>query len=284
MIKDIKVRKLTWTESWAPGLHEYSAMLSYNGEDLYGHGTDFDSKIALTKAVAEVMERKTQRENKIKSSNGMAAHSTTNKAIEAAKNELIERHVYLSGHLNDHSIKPLTSFKLSENMQIFFENIKSHNLEVIINELGTFNNLHIVQVLTSDKNGNFGLSMGLGCEQDLNKAIEKAMIESFRRAVWAKESQHTSEMSLDRFKQLGHFSHADHRELALNVEYAKAYKEYLMKRYNNQSHNYSTECNFKLADLVNENSPFKFAKVSSPELQDVYLGPHKEEFIPHCLA
>lgn len=285
MLKDTQIRQLTWTKSWAAELYEFSAMLVHEGVELYGHGSAFDKNLALNKAVAEVYERKVQKENNITRSNGMAAHINYDKAFESAKKEAFERHVYLKGHDELLPIKKISLDNVPHKIKTFYENMLQASFDIEIYDLGRIEDYQIIQVMSYDKNMQFGHSMGLGSEQSLDDAIIKASIESFRRAVWARESEHTSEMDLKKFQEIKNHTHTDHRELAFNLEYSKLYRAQLHSRLAQEACTYTFNGEFEQRKLYcSIKTPFKFLKLSASDLVDVKLGFWGKNELPHSLA
>ena len=198
-----------------------------------GTGCDRVKEIAFKKAQSELIERLVLRiakkhDESIDSSNGFAAHSTLEKAQRSAKNELIERDLFLTSwfsgrnpfwetdkiHAINHSLV-VSEAKLFEDV----------NLELKIGYIGNCSNVHCIMAITYDKSGEFGGIFSAGADQDINLALEKAILEQRRIATYIINSINTGTPvytpKLDLVKT------TDHQNIYLNKDKSSFIKKYI---------------------------------------------------------
>lgn len=284
----VEIKELTWTKKWSTNLYEFSASYEEKGQKLIGHGTSTHRKEAFYKAFFELVERRAQVLNNIKSSNAMAAHYHKDKVKSFAKKELIERHIYFKGHKEGRAISyiELKNINVSPALKELQRKLENHHIEIFAFHIGSFDKYQCVQMVAYDKRENTGLTIGLGCEKVLSKSIEKAMIECFRKMTWVIEKKHKSVMNLKLFMNLKKHTHDDHKELGLCPDYARNYLRFLISRVRDVCFDFSFESsiNYKFLSHHLSHSNLLICKAVGDSFEDVYLGSFRGEFIPHCLS
>ena len=81
-------------------------------------------------------------------------------------------------------------------------------------------------------------------------------------------------------------THDDHKELGLCPDYARNYLRFLISRVRDVCFDFSFESsiNYKFLSHHLSHSDLLICKAVDDSFEDVYLGPFRGEFIPHCLS
>lgn len=118
---DLKVEKYTWTNTWKAPLIDCSLSIRVSGRPFKGRGTARSFDEAFTIAGVEAIERSVLSLVVQKgSTNGLALHTTIEKAQENAFLEFCERDAFLCHHLLS---KPMTPIPLDRDLATEFADI-----------------------------------------------------------------------------------------------------------------------------------------------------------------
>lgn len=272
----IKIEQLTWIDRVVPGYTDVHVYLEHKGISWSGWGFGDSEDLALTKALAEAIERIVMQESDLATTNGLAAHSTLEKAKEAARGELIERDLFLCHY---HTKTPLRQApKETESAKVL------KTARAWFSEQGI--TLHVrgldgggVVVIADGRQAAkpFGLTFGAGCKGSSEASLTSALLECTRICyrLMMKDTAIKSH-SLDEFKKRERVGFENHGGLARDLDFANTIAWLFekdgesVKELENDPSIIVKEVPFREKDF--ENCGLKFAHAASPMRQNLYLG------------
>lgn len=227
-----KVEKIlsqkTFRREWSvPGsslLPKYytCSYLTYNDRTTFGlfiHGHPLASKLV---SVLEAYERLVMFDRGIKNSNGCAIHSTQLRANEAARNEFLERYAYLRFHYlktGFYEVFPPSDSNESK----FVQALSGLGISLRFGIIGenSFGKACIAIADGKDYEHEFGLLIGLGFEN----SIEKSLVKSFNEIVRFIDTRFEKPiklkpMSFEQFHLQDRPGVNEHISLGLDLEYS----------------------------------------------------------------
>lgn len=161
----LEAREFDWAWSKEKRLFDFEVRLKVDGFRGVGRGSDIKETTALTKALAEALERAVCASLKI-STVGVAAHTVSHLARENAQLEALERYAFQQ-HLKDRvGFTPLSGKSTAiagPEMQFFRMRLPLPYQAVLC--------------FISDSDEKF---IGLSCEMNLASAMDKAALEALR--------------------------------------------------------------------------------------------------------
>lgn len=259
------------------GIFDITVEIEIDGVDSFGRGTDFDRNIAIRKAMSEALERFYLKYNKFPNSNGMAAHFNKANAIENAKNELIERDLFLCNFLTStpFSVMEASSIEIDKCREILRKGVRLNFYKMgegdqKIAVLCTIDGIECEAVP-------FGYFMGTSVSNNLKSAINSAFCEAYRSFAHFASSENTKEISERSFLNMRahEICFEDHGYLSLNLDYAKKLREiYFEDKFAKVSSILTpifVEQNIPVHSLI-EDCPLIVARVTSSSLQNLYCG------------
>lgn len=222
---DLKIDRLNWTDEIAPDLFDFEARLQFQSTEFAGRGTGFSETEALNRALGEVFERTVAAQLKT-GSNGLAVHPDLGCAMAAAQRELIERDAFLSSYLKKLPVKPHRDGRDLVHPALLrpIANLEARGIQLELFEVAVSHEQHVCMAILWGQGATpqFGMNVGLGCEAELNAALDKAIMEVLRNGAWClKPDNKLSPMTADEFAALDIVTARDHLALALNVEFAR---------------------------------------------------------------
>ncbi len=282
----LEMLELDWTKKIAPFMYDFSANLNYKGNEFSGRGSAKDKNTALIKALAEVYERCVLIDNNIKHSNGIAAGADLVMAKSNATAELIERDLFFGHYLTKTPAKIMkdTDFNFAECeiYQALSEHNKKNSIKTELFSLGkSFGKCGtVIFCLGEAAKTPFGLILGLGANESMEKSIESAALECLRKTSWLVLLDKRDSVSLDEFSKIDKIKSSDHGRLVLDLGYVKEFK----KIWNTQIFNSGTITDYttsgsnivaselSLLDPLFEGLPLIFARAVSDRLQSPTYG------------
>jgi hypothetical protein len=169
---NLKIEQMSWTQDWFP---EYSDFrITFLDKDLEGRGVGKNRGTAFLKAFSELVERSVCSYHKI-NSNGVAAHYDRSKAIDNARKELIERDAILCHHLTR---TPFLQSSSIAKFDYFKKCLSIQGMELSLGEAISSVEGYRIAVCCISGNESFGTFWGYGCDTDVEKAFEHAILES----------------------------------------------------------------------------------------------------------
>lgn len=274
---DIQIERLTWLEQLMPGMVDVSVSLTLRGDKLFGLGFGEDEDLALTKALSEIFERVVLWDKRFKTSNGMAAHVSHELAFQSAVNEVRERDLFLC-HFLSHTpfVKKRDDLVVEFGLQNLKDWFESRNVDFSLHPLG---HSGFVAVLDGRRALlPFGFVFGAAVKNDPGAAALSASVEACRdgaRILGGANKTGHEPLSLSDFLNLQAPNFSDHGRLALDLSYADSIRWLIEESSEHVFDNGDIEvsvspmiCGAPELDGV----PLVFARASSPDLQDMFLG------------
>ncbi len=205
---------------------DISSEIVVDGHKYYGRGIDTNPDIAVKKAVFESIERSLIDFNKLENSNGIALSDLKHGAMESAKNEVLERHLFL---YHWHNQLPYLYFENSLTIQLkkkfylsFPSTIKIQFFHTLSWQLSS---CYICVITGSEHIQRFGCIIGMGFNIDLNKSILHSFFEALSSLSHELNSGSIAQShSLDEFSDIKNPSFKDHGKLAKNWPYFKKFQ------------------------------------------------------------
>lgn len=176
-IFDLRFREFDWTARHLPGVHDFSAIVRWNGVEAEGRGLANSRELALEKASAEAIERLICRILNLDSV-GMAVSGTQDPTIHA-RNEVYERY-FLDSHLNL-SI-PMSELKPSGSGSHIVELFRSHNPTAALQffKFATPTDFHGAVCLIDSQQKSLGFAFGTSLED----VISRSFLEALPNFAW----------------------------------------------------------------------------------------------------
>jgi len=283
----LQVEDLQWIRKSFPGIHDMSVRIQILGKPYEGRGHATTKDVAVQKALAEAIERAMCLQH-LDTTNGVAAHYDLELAKKNARNELLERDLFLSHFLTK------TPFILTPEWRAFlpgevFADISRAGDSLQIYKMGpTSHGQGIVCLIRGGERwgGVLGLSFGQEHESAL---VIKASLEAYRY-YWHRRSHQTlnDHHDLESFLALPKWRYEDNGRLGLNPDYfsriSPLFPEDPMagQRAEDLVDYTSTEFNyreFSLDEIGLKNCPLKVVHCSAAGTQPLLPGPFRPETI-----
>lgn len=212
---NLKVTELTWIKQFFDNCFEFRVRLTLNNEETSGFGHADNKDLALTKAIVEALERHIVFFNKLKSSNGVAAHFDEKIAIKNSFNELIERDLFLRQFYLGIPFSKL-DVKAPENVLNFLRqsNDRIEFYQTNITEFG----FTLIGVIKGERFGAMISTDLVSKPNDFSASINKIIINLLRN-YRAYLNNNMDSISLEKFNKLDACDFTDHYKLALNIDY-----------------------------------------------------------------
>lgn len=263
------------------GISDIEAEIEIYGQKYRGRGTAFDQGIALKKACSESIERFFLHKNRFPTSNGMATHINNESAIKTATLELIERDLFLCRHLTK---TPFLKLNFSNKLIDQVKNLlKDQNINLSFYSMGKVNSIQAVLCTIEGLSSKtpFGYIIGTS-SGDFECAVESAFLEAYRNFAHHKGDQ---AITLDLFFKKSSekkIEFTDHGSLALDIEYAKDYKNIFFNSDQTKERNELIDLNLctdilSLKDTPFEDAPLSVVRVFSSNLQHMFTGNTSEK-------
>ena len=291
---DLEVEHFNWTKSWGLNLYDLEVKITIDDRFFTGRGTDENQELAFCKASAEALERATVFYSPLKNSNGVAAHIDRSKAIEASKNELLERDIYLCHYLTTIPMKRIDYDKIAKKDKIIkgiIVKLAAKELDLHILEMNSaLDNIHTicVAVFGEQSTSPFGMTIGFGTNADLITAIKSALFESMRNVSnFMENPKDIPAIDVIQFWASETITGREHLQLSKSFIFTSHVKDYFEKSNHTYENTYSwnTEVNAIVTEevvadipLLN-NAPLHVYYSSSDKVQDLYFGEINEDKI-----
>jgi hypothetical protein len=276
----LKVGQGSWIKQWIPKFHDFKAEITINQTVYTGRGIDQNLDTAFTKACVEAVERFICDEHKIYST-GVAGHSDIEQANLGAQLELLERDAFLCHYLTK---TPMKLIDPEIHLKIDFieiqEKLKRHNIEFNFYKLSSSYDLEIVLCLSVLKQG--GFIIGLSCSPSIQKSQEKAFLECITNTVAYIEEHCPGAISEEVFLNKENVKSLDHFCLNLNdgeinkLTSVLGNKEIIFKNAVLPEIDYE---NLSSRNELIANSPIKFVRAKSDQVQNIFYGKTIEDYI-----
>lgn len=285
IFENLNVKELD--KSW----WDFSATLILDGQKYEGRGIDSDSTNAISKAVFECIERTLLNFNGIENSNGIAISYDVNKAMDNAKSELIERHLYL---LHWQNLIPFTPIENgpTRNLSSIFHSFYPKTID--LNFWGTSElqgRRCVLCTITGPSHfPRFGVILGMSAKEDIGMAVQHSFFESYSSFSHDFRNHNLgNSLSLEAFKNLADPSFTDHGQLAKHYSYFSKFSNLFANSADAtrkiETDNARTDYSFNELAIP---FPFKLhaLKCSSPNLLNLQTGfglPDLKNPLPHLL-
>lgn len=215
---NIKTVKLNWVKDFLPDYYDFKVMIEINGFTYEGFGSDKSQDLALTKAIAESIERSLLR-GSIRSSNGIALHTEKTLAQENARQELIERDLFLFHYYSGIPFTRVSDEEYSIPQRILqYVQDNGDNIFLYKTRDSNFGRTYIC-LISNQKNWGGILSIQICTDQQKEKIIN-CIINAFRNYRHETNNQKfKSQINLSDFHKKKSHSFQDHQNLLMDVDY-----------------------------------------------------------------
>lgn len=283
-----KITSFDWPKRIGYDLFDYSFNFEHKNIEYHGRGSSEKIETAFVKAIIECIERTAIDKNRLKSSNGVAAHFDKAQAKENAICELIERDIFLCNYLSPSSgVTEIDSTDLSEQQTRTIKSFCQKHVAIRLYELGTVLNRTVVLALANGFNCSspFGCIIGLGSNRSKQQALNTAISEATRNIATNLDSDICVEWSLSEnsfFKDLNEsFSILEHGRIALTEEYGRWIWKYFeeKKKFAVKTNDSIQESEITFSDLevddIFRDLGVKLVHAKSESMQNLFF--HKTE-------
>ncbi|MFZ4402870.1 MAG: YcaO-like family protein [Pseudobdellovibrionaceae bacterium] len=286
---DIQItsKDLTWIQNVFPGWVDVFSKIEINGTSVSGWGADQDPTTALTKSIAECLERYVLHKNKnFLTSNGMAAHTGPEKARLNAGFELLERDLFLCHFYTQTPLAPfaeqnLNAYPWISSAKKFAEDIRFRMTFYRLGPSGAVCTLDCMQ-----SNEPLGYVISSAYKSTVEESLRSSFIESARRAFLLNDkdkinsSPSITALALADFLQIPQPTFGDHGRLALDPNYASQYLNPLFRNLDSGPQMdvveiHFSDLNIEMIPWCSPHSspcPFYFARATSTKVQNLFLG------------
>ncbi len=280
----MNILDLKWPERLNLNYCDLHLQAKFNNKTYEGHGTSDDFDTAMQIAFVECLERFVRELKDLETTNGLAGHISLEKAIRSSKNELIERHIFLK-HFKSQSKFPRTNkYKTNERINSITSYLKSKNMEIVISiiDVNSAESFCLVTLLGFSSERKFGMILGSAFSDSEEYSIEKALIEALRFYIYVVDNPDYSDYDENEFLSLDKPNFEDHGRLALNLEYARWFKNTFIGEDERSNIDINEEINIDVYDsVINDDVPVKFVRASSSSLHNLYVGKQSDDLKPH---
>ncbi len=247
---NLEITKLRWVKDFFTDYFDFQVKLNIDGKILEGYGLDRNQDNALTKAIVEAIERNVVK-NEILTSNGIAAHVDLAKAKENARNELIERDLFLSHFYSSTPFTKLTNeeFQIPSKIQNY---IKEYGDQIALFKSKKSNHgTTYITVISNLQEWGGIVSIQLSKNNDYFDIL-KCVINASRTYRFERTTDNfKKQINIDVFKNLKYPSFDDHQSLALDPSYFNKINFLFLGHTNNDSiiHYENEDFTFQELDL-----------------------------------
>lgn len=273
----LKITRYRWPSRLLLDCHDFSTSFCLNDELFVGRGTDTDESIALAKSISEALERFVAYQQKLTSTNGVAAHPDQSTCVQNAVFELLERDSFLCHFLTR---TPFLPEQRSQNLLAPYSDLISE-----LNHTGIETGLRRLRIASPAiegflffVNGNryknpFGIIMGAGCSQSASSAVRAAVFQVSRNvAAYMDKGSIQGTSVAEGLPDI-------HSNRGLSLEYGDFFsRQYLSDEYyrtepltDGTDHSINVTTLFP-SDIMPSGCPLYFARAHSSTLQGLYWG------------
>ena len=213
---EFKATQYAWVDDFAPAYTDFGVVID---DSHVGRAIDQDPELALTKAIAESIERATCVHNGLAKSTGVAAHENTLLASQNAKLEVIERASF-DFHFN-HGI-PFEKISPKSNAALFaVKKLASLGIVFDFYKMTTPSDVDAFCAVATGKyfERPFGGIFGFSCKHEAEVAEQVALFESLRNVACYTVDDATVSISIADFNQIAKPQWLDRFRLALDLDY-----------------------------------------------------------------
>ncbi len=269
--KSIRVEQGTWISEFFPTFADISATTNINGEEIAGSAFGENEDLALTKAIAEMLERAIIREHAFPNSNGTAAHITAEAAAIHATQELQERDLFLCHFLTRTPFAAIS--QPGRKTHMFTQWLQHHKVKLSLYELGSTGALCLIDGRSAAKPFGFIISTSLNETRD--EATLSTVLSAGRRAHRIlTQNQPLQSLTLNEFSKIDRPNFQHHGQLALNIDYANSIA-YLFA--NGSPAGAQPQVNPEIETLMSKkpllaDCPLVVTRATSPDVQNLFIG------------
>lgn len=214
---DYKVTEFRWVDDYAPEYSDFG--VNFYGDKFIGRAVDKDQNLALTKAIAEAIERATCSHNDLRSSTGVAAHTNLSEAIHNAKLELIERiafDLHFANRISFQKVKPLAI-----EAKFAMQKTQLQGVQLNFYQLISPDNVKIICAVATGSTyvRPFGGIIGLGANESVVQAEKSALFECLRNLTYYLKDLGLTAISKSDFQCIDTPKFMDRFRLTLDSEY-----------------------------------------------------------------
>ena len=273
---ELEIKEVQSTLKYFPSISDFAVSLNWQGNTGIGRGMDLNPELAITKAIAEAIERIVWKKSCYLTTNGIALHTDLTLAKKFAKAELLERDLFLCHYLTNTSMSEL---KLTEHVSDVF---KAHGIKMncLKSRSTNFGTNYTVIATGLNAMPRFGCAVGLSFAFNVSEeksAILKAFLECSKILLNVVSKNEIDSLNLTALDNLTYVTENDHFRWALNQDSIEAIN-YLLnnQRADNKKLVNCHEDEDQYVTLYSHNAPedppVYVVKCSNLNLQELYFG------------
>lgn len=221
----LKLHELRWPPALALDSYQFRAEINVEGRSFFGLGGADNKDAAVTKAVAEAIERYTVAEHRLDTTNGVALHVDYSRAAAFATLELLERDAFLCHYLTNTPYTTLDGAQfLGENAARVVYHLQKSGLQINFGVLrAAVPEIKVVLCCINGLNWSrpFGLIYGMGSSPHIDESCRKSWEECARGLSGIVAGARFQAMDIDEFLRLRRATPVDHMRLAWDLDYAR---------------------------------------------------------------
>ncbi len=257
----LKIFENSYIKKVDSAYYDISSEIIIQNNKYFGRGIDTDPDIAVKKSIFESIERSLINFNNLENSNGVALSDIKHMAAESAKNELLERHLFL---YHWHNQETFIHFENSLTTQLKKKFYLSFPSDIKIQFFQTLtwqeSNCYLCLLTGADYHQSFGCILGMG----FNIQSDKSVLHSFFEAISSLSHElNTGSIlenhTLEQFNSIQNPDFKDHGKLAKNLDYFKKFQ-----------HLFPENKNSKITKAILSSNNFYYKELKIPVACDIY--------------
>ncbi len=280
-----------WVDNWLPGFIDFGVSIDLGTGPIVGRAVKSSEEEAFGAALSEAIEGFLKRELNLPTSSGLACHADESSARIAATREFIERDSFLCHYLtktppeyfdaSNLSIGDVPFLALQEKLARF-----KVKMALFLLDARPFDG-HVMMCAAFGEGPEnpFELIIGLGCNETVQAASEKAVLECLKNVAAQLEGNGAKPIGLSVFSSLSEYGPSDHYRLGLDRDSSqlltwltgrrkKANEQKAPRREEGSRPFYRIET--EIIDIDHPalaHAPLCVARAYSDEMQPLFFGP-----------
>ncbi len=284
----LEVKILTWVNLFFPDYYDFFISIEIDNKKIEGQGVDKNKDMAITKAISEAFERSVLFDKDI-TSNGVAAHENLGRAKENARNELIERDLFLSHFYTSTPFLEVNpnEFRIPRELRKYIEDNHDH-VKILKTKKSNYGTTYVAVIYNQKTWG--GIISTQICKKANEFEIVKCLISASRTYRYEKnEGNFNSAISLENFSSLKNHTFRDHQSLAFNASYFRLIAHLFLEKGEACSHLVRYEDDdFKFYEMSLSSSlmncPLHIVRCENQSIIRLSLGSFNKIIVPENLG
>ncbi len=268
---NLRVTEVSSIQNFLPTYDDIKVEILINKKNYVGRGTAKNFDLSFAKAFSEACERATADYNQLRTSNGIAAHINKTACINNARQELVERHVFLIHFLTKTPFYQL-SLALPDHIEDARRKIESLGIQIFFREATRVGELYTIVLVAVGTHftPRFGCIFSSSTSPTMQDAIEQAFLQCTRNLcalIYPSKKLPSELLASEKIEKNGPIH---------NTSYAEQFAVDFFGKSNPMNRKLGHDpCNIRILLLPEElrSSPILVAQATSDKMQDLYFGP-----------